>query len=369
MHALARLIARIGLVGLLAVSLVSTGWSVLHLMRDPLIRPLVDRSAAGFAAAVDRELAAVATPERVQARLSALLDEDPRNWIAIQAVQDVAAERGLSLPPDLSARLQALRDADSGWMARAGRCAECVWDAGSCSLTNAFVCQAPVAITPIGDVAGVAHEGYEWATGGQVDQLNLGLSIVGLAATATLFVSGGSSVTIKAGAGILRMARKMHIVSSRLTRMATEAIVDGIDWARLGGARGLGDWLGLMSDPGVLIRAEKLRPLVATMADLGRIGGRLESSATLHLMRYIDTPDDARRLADATEAMGPKVIGRLEILGKSRFLRAGLHLSQTALALIGGLVGLMLSLATMIGGAIHAAMLRALRRSLRAAAR
>jgi hypothetical protein len=344
----------------LAGSLCATLWSGWRIAQNPALRPLVELQGQALAAALDRATARAATPEAIAARLDVLLSEDPRNWLAIEAVEQIAAERGTALPPALAERSAALWAQDNAFLTRAGRCAECVWDPASCSLSNAFLCQAPVAITPVGDVLGIGRAGVAAATGAEVDGIDLALSLAGLGATAAIIASGGSSASVKAGAGALKVARRMDLVSPRLTATLADAAKRGIVWD---------DVLRLdsLTDPARLIRPGVLAPVAAIGADLARTAGALNATRTLHLMRHIDDATDARRIADAAQAAGPRVVGQMELLGKSRFLRAGLRLGDEAAALLAGLAGLVATLGSMAGTALGNAALRGLRRVARRA--
>ncbi|MDE3080091.1 MAG: hypothetical protein KGI94_08695, partial [Paracoccaceae bacterium] len=77
-----------------------------------------------------------------------------------------------------------------------------------------------------------------------------------------------------------------------------------------------------------------------------------------HMLRYVNDAQDARRLADASEALGPKTLGRLEVLGKARFLRLTLRLSHFAIGLVASLFGLILSAGLSLAHALHHAALR-----------
>ena len=353
-----RALARAALTLLLVLSLAGSFWSVRQLLRNPLLSAMVSRSADGIRAATDRAMAAEATPDRIADRLRALLAETPRNWVAIDAVGGVADERGIALPPDLIATRDADRAEDTGLLAAVGGCAACMVDAASCALSAQLLCQAPMVLTPIGDLYGVASEGAHYLAGQPVDDLNLGLSAIGLGATALALASGGSSLTLKAGAGMAKLAHRMGLLSPRLVHLALDAIRDGIDWGGLWAVRS-GD------DLGRLLRPRVLAPVIEVARDTDRIETALGPAATLHLLRYVDDAQDARHLADAAEALGPKTVGRLEMLGKSRFLRLTLRFSHFALGVMASLFGLILSAGTMLAHALHHAALRGLRRAAR----
>ena len=353
-----RLAARRVLLLVLLVSLALSARSLATIARSPGIAPFVDRGVDGIDAAMDRALAREATPERIEALLRERLAEAERNWLAIRAIEGVAAERAIVLPPGLTADLAAARDEDSGLLASAGGCLACAYDPAECTLSAQLLCQAPMLATPLGDIAGLAKEGFAYSTGGEVDEINLALSLVGLGATALVVATGGSSVTVKLGAGLARLARRMGLVSPALARIASAALRGGVDWARLPSVRGA-------DDLGRVLRPERFAPLVAITSDLGRTRRAIGTTGALHLLRHVDDAADARRIANAAEAMGPKTVGRMEVLGKSRFLRATVRISNLALQLFAGLIGLLLSLASLIGSGLSSLAMRGLRRAAR----
>lgn len=355
-----RRLARLGLAVLLAASLALSLWSAARIAADPMLAPLIERGQAEIAAAANRTLAREATAEVLAARLTALLAETPRNWIAIQAVEQIAADRRLTLPDALAETRAAAWDEDTGFLARAGDCAACIWDAGQCSLSNALICNAPVTISPLGDVLGLSRAGVAFARGEEIDQFDLGLSIVGLAATVTLLASAGSSASVKLGAGLMRLARRMDLLTPRLTAQIGGTLKGAVDWAGLAAVRSADDLAGV-------IRAERLAPLAALATDLGRLREATGVTETLHLLRHVDDAADARRLANLAEATGPRSLGLVEVLGKSRALRLTLRWSDEAVALVSGLVGMLAALASALAGLLQGVTLRLLRRLLRPA--
>lgn len=342
------------------LSLILTGQSYYALAQNPLVSPMVERGAAGISAAVERQMQRAATPERIAQRLEELLAEEPRNWLAIDAVLAVAEERQLDLPPGLRDRIEARRGADHDWLASSRACLVCAADPAQCQLSAVLLCQAPMVLTPLGDLTGLAREGVNYVSGSPVDRLNLTLSLVGLGATGLVLATGGSSYTLKLGASLLKTARRMDLVTPGMMRIAGRAAEEGVDWGRVPAAT-------LRGNPADAFRPAALRPLAAIGSDLGRVANRLGPEDALHLMRYVEDGGDARRLANASEALGERTVGRIEVLGKGRFMRATVRASNLALRLIGGMAGLMISAALLLGQAIGNLMLRRLRRGLRRA--
>lgn len=353
-----RLAARRLLLLILLASLVLSGQSLATIARSPGIAPFIDRGADSIDAAMERALATEATPERIETLLRERLAEEDRNWLAIRAIEGVAAERAIPLPADLTTAMAEAWEQDSGFWASAGGCLACAYDPAQCTLSAELLCQAPMVATPLGDIAGLAKEGLAYTTGAEVDEINLALSLVGLGATALVVASGGSSVTVKLGAGVAKLARRMGLVSPRLGALASDALRSGVDWARVPAVRGT-------DDLAAVLRPDRFAPLVAIASDLGRTSRTLGTTDALHLLRYVDDAPDARRIANAAEALGPKTVGRMEVLGKSRFLRATVRLSNLALELFAGLIGLLLSAASLLGSGLSSLAMRGLRRAAR----
>lgn len=354
MRAAARLLARVGLRTLLVGSLLVTARGVIDLRVNPALAPFVERGATEFRAAVDAATARAATEAHVSALLSGYLAQNPRDWIALRAVEAVAAERGLALHPTLVARIEAAWKADSDFLTKAGSCLRCTIDATTCSVSEALVCNVPVALTPVGDVTGLMQEGMHAARGKPVDKLNLTLSALGLGATVAIVASEGSSLTVKAGASGLKMARKMRLLNPKMEGWLLRAGSDAVDMDALKQLR----W---PSDLSRVFRHAPLEEIAGAGSDLWRVAQATDAKTALRLLPHVDDAADARRLARMSEALGPKTLGRIEVLGKARLFRLGLRLSDLARDLLLGLAGLAASAV----GFAHGAGLHLARRGLR----
>lgn len=340
---------------LLGMALVASAFFTLHSARqiaaNPALTPVIDRSREEIIAATDRLMARNATETRLSQMMATRLSERPRNWVALQALHDEATSRGFPVPPEYDAAWQA----DSGMLAATGNCLSCIWDIATCTLSTALICKAPILLTPIEDLRGLAQAGADYARDVPIDQLDLGLSVIGLGATAAIVATGGTSATIKVGTATLRLARGMGRLSPRLARHLGTAFADGIRWVDLPGVRSA-------DDVSRLIRADVLRPVAAALSDLGRVADAAGPVHALHLLPLVDDAADARRLARAAEALGPRTVRNAEVLGKTRLLRATLRISDLGLTLILGLSGLMMSVGALLGSLAQNWMLRAMRR-------
>lgn len=354
-----RALARIILTLALAVSLVLTMTAAGRLAADPVLAPWRDATLSEITVATDRLLSETAAPDAVIARINARLTEEPRDWVVLDALTDLARERAIDLPPDLVDRLQMQRDADSGLLATATACGACVMDASTCSVNLLLMCRAPVDLTFVGDIAGIVRAGTAHLAGQEVDEIDLGLSIAGLAATALVLFSGGASITVKAGAGLAKIARGAGRLSNGLTDVIRVAVRDGVDWTRLPAVRS-------PDDLALAIRADAFQPLFDTTADLTRLQGVTGTARALHLLPLVDGPTSARRIANAAESIGPsRLVGAVEMAGPARVLRATVRFSGTAVQFVSAFAAFVTLLAAMIVGALKSASLRLLRRAAR----
>lgn len=332
MRRLVRRLLALALAGSLLLTLLTSARVAL----DPALTPWRDATAAEIVAATDRMLLTEATPARIESLVLTRLAEAPRNWASLTAIRALADERGIPLAPDTAAAYDAALAEDDGVIKQAGDCAKCIWDITQCSLNTVLICRAPVDLTFVGDLAGVARAGSAYVAGAEIDEVDLGLSVVGLAATAAILVSGGSSVAVKAGAGAVKVARGMGRLSGGMTDMARVAVKSGVKWDALPTVRST-------DDLAATLRWEAFAPLAATLTDVERIRVVTGTTEVLHILPMIDTAKDARRLGNAAEALGPKLVGRAEVLGKAKLIRATTRITGVAWAMGSGIVGLFLS--------------------------
>ncbi|MCC5955493.1 MAG: hypothetical protein JJU07_05275 [Natronohydrobacter sp.] len=346
-----RSVARLVLTGLMVAGLVWSGLSLWRFIQSPVGGVLVARSEAQLSAAYEHALARHATAEAIAARISARLQEMPRNWVALEGLMALA--EGQELPEPVASAYAQAHAEDHSWRAMGASCGACAVDLRHCSMGADLGCGIGVNLTVAGDVLSLGRESGAWMRGEDLDALDVTLSFIGIGATGLVVATGGTSLAVKAGAGVMKVAHRMGRLSPGLRRIYTRAAREGVDWAAFGAAR-------TTDDLARLARMEALRPALDVTEALGRVQARVGTRGALHLVGQVDTLDDARRLARASDALGPRSVGAFEVLGKSRFLRTGLRLSDT---LREAIAGLMAALAAGLG-LIWNRMVRRLRRAV-----
>lgn len=346
----------------LMLALLASGYlffdSARSIWANPQLKPFRDATVAEIEAAVERQLAAALNSNQLAEKLEMRLQEDPRNWVVLDALVVAAQENGTVLSDDLEAQLKAARDEDFSTLSLISDCAECALDFNACTLTLALACKAPILLTPIEDLRGIVQAGTDYAFGQPIDQIDLGLSIVGLSATGLALASGGSSLSLKGGSATLKLARGLNLLSPRLVDEVSSTLGRGINWAAVPTVRNV-------DDLAAVVRTETLVPLSGMLTDLGRTSETVGTAATLHLLPLVDTANDATRLSRLGAALGHKTVASAELLGKSRLFRATVRLTDQAIQLAVGVFGTLTAIGALLASAVQSVLIRKLRRRLR----
>lgn len=333
------------LLGALALGMaLASGWQAVALWRGG--GWWVERAEENLEQVYARVMARVATPVRIAALIETRLAETPRNWHVIEAL----LAESTPVPPKLQASITAARAEDFSPLAKLGACWACSYDLSQCTLGPDLVCGLSVNLTFAGDLLVLGREGLALGQGAEVDGLDVTLAFIGLGATALVVATGGTSYTVKAGAGLVRVAHRMGRLAPDLRRVYTRAFREGIDWAAV--SRGV---------PLVrATRADALTPAMRLSDDLGIMLERTGSAGTLHLLGAATTVPEARSLARTARVLGPRSTTALEVLGKSRVMRLGLRVSNEVFGVLAALGAALSLLGSLSAGWI----LRRVRRML-----
>ncbi|MFT6451665.1 MAG: hypothetical protein ACJA06_001150 [Halocynthiibacter sp.] len=316
-----------------AITLVATLWVW---MQNPFAAPLIARSEAGAQAILTKAIARRVTPDWAILRLEAALAAG--DYDEMQLILDIALDHGIALPRELLERMAEFAAKAEGPLAAAADCATCAYDISTCErIAQMASCALPIEMTPLGDMNALRRAGFAYATGGEVDRLDAGLALVGLGATGLAVFTGGSTLSIKVGASLLRSGRRMGALSASFTALLFRKADDiEIKWSQLPNyALGRAD-LKDVADPA------KLADLGHLAGDMGAIRTATSTGEALVLMRYVDTAADARAMAKLASVQGSKTRATMRVLGKSRAFRALVRLSDLALGALALLMALFL---------------------------
>jgi hypothetical protein len=237
-----------------------------------------------------------------------------------QSYVDLAGERSVPLPPELTQRVSAAVEHENSAMATAERFArgfitgepdDMVGLAGT-AIGDLFV---------FGDIRDAVREGGRYVTGAPVDELVLGLACVGIAITAGTYASLGAGTPARIGISALKAARKTGRIGARMAGWIGRSLREIIDWPAL--RRAGGSW----SEPVVAVRAareavklEKADGLVKLAGDVGRVQARAGTQAAIDGLKLADNPREMARVATLAEKKAGKTRAILKTLGRGAIL-------------------------------------------------
>jgi len=342
-------------------SLTISAWHLFQFWHDPLVRLTVERSVEEIRERLESELTRGATPEAMAARLRELLAEQPRDWSRIDAITELAEARQAPLPDDVVAEVEAARGEDHSALELTKACAVCAWDYDNCSLSNVFVCRVPLDLTPVGDIGSILRELWHMAAGQEVDQIDLVLSTFGVGAVVIAPVVGGTSLSLKLGAGAAKAAYRMGSLSGPIVAEGRRLGARAVDWDLLRHSRP-GRFLDVLPRA---LRKDAAEPIVGFLRDVEEMRGAIGARQTRFVLRQVDSAEEARRMTAVAKAAKTKTAGSLEMLGKRRLLRLAARWSDEAYALLKAITGLLIALVMLFFSMLKAVLLRLLRRAAR----
>ncbi|SMX43829.1 hypothetical protein RUA8715_02284 [Ruegeria arenilitoris] len=341
---------------LLVGSLTLSALNIWQIVNNPASTLLVERGLDELRLKYEKALSKAASPELIEQRLSARLSETPRDWIAIEALQGVAEDKKIELREATKEQIQAAASEDSGFFKTSGKCLKCALDAAQCELSAVLFCQLPVALTPIGDVSGIVKGGYAYSKGQDVDEVDVILSVVGLTAVAAAYPSAGTSLSIKAGAGMAKLMNSVGALPTSIRKQFVRSFEDGVEWSQVTSVRSI-------EDLRALIKPAVLNETVEMVSYIGKISGSMSTVDAIYVVKRVDGIEDLVPISRASEALKGKTVGAMEVMGKNKFIRTTMKWSDEAASVILGLVGLLSALVGLFWSVLTSAMLRVARRT------
>lgn len=175
-------------------------------------------------------------------------------------------------------------------------------------------------LTVVGDVRDIGTEGSKLVQGQEYSKFVLGLSVVGLAATAATIASGGSALPARIGVSLLKVAKKAGTITVEFTRDFTRLLNEAVNFEKLGGTLksvNLADSSATrhaITDYAQGISMAKITPVLGDMAALEKSVGPAES---VRLLKYVDKGEDLARITRMSGKLGPKTRGIISITGKT----------------------------------------------------
>jgi hypothetical protein len=245
---------------------------------------------------------------------------------------DIAGFMGLDLPPETKTRLQNATSTVANVVRDTGQFATgFVTGEG---LSMAGIAGAIAAdLTVVGDVRDIAGEGAKLVQGKDYNELILGLSVVGVAATAATVATGGGGVVAKAGVSILKVAKRSGHLTVEFGRTLTRMTRDAVNLPELGRVLRNTNLSDLRATEAAVtsyaktVKGAEIFPVVAKLNDISRV---TSPSETVRLLKYVRTTENLDDIARMSARYGKKTRGIIEITGKAalRAFKTGLNIIE-----------------------------------------
>lgn len=177
-------------------------------------------------------------------------------------------------------------------------------------------------LTVYGDLRDITLEGGRMLAGEDYSPFILGLSAVGIAATAGTIATGGGGVVVKAGVSFVKFARRAGHMSAGFAARLLRLSEDAID---LPGLKGVLKTLDLADPAGSWTRLSKyLREvkdarIFKVLGKLEEIRAEVGTTEALRLLKRMDKIEDVDEIHTIAKAAGKRTRGVMELTGKSTF--------------------------------------------------
>ena len=211
-------------------------------------------------------------------------------------------------------------------------------------------------LTVYGDLRDIVLEGGKMIAGEEYSEFILGLSVVGLAATAGTMATGGGGIIVKAGISFVKFAKRTGRLTAGLTAQLLRLTDEAVDMPGFRAAlRGIdladpaGSWKAL-TRYAEGVRGARLFDVLGKMEDIRAATGTTEALRLLKRMDRIEDIDDIHGIA---KSAGKRTRGVIELTGKTsmRAIKTTAHVLQIAFEYVWPLI-------LWIGGLLAAIALR-----------
>jgi hypothetical protein len=267
--------------------------------------------------AVRADLSAAASPTKINIKILEALERDDIEDADMYA--DIGKYMNYEIPADTLRRLDEAHSMSATVVRN-------TWEFGTGFVTGEGDSNAGLAgavtsdLTVIGDVRDIATEGGKWLAGQPYNELVVGLSMVGIAATGLTVATGGGGIVVKAGVSIMKAAKR----AGRLTKEFGEVLLrmtrDAVNMPALREALRATDLTDLAKTQRVLtdyakgVRTAEVFPVLSRIGDVNKAVGPAE---TIRLMKFVKNGENLEDVALMTERFGTKTRGIIELTGKA----------------------------------------------------
>jgi len=267
--------------------------------------------------AIQHELSEKATPEELNKRTLAALERGDIS--EARSFADLAQSLGRPLPDGTMQKLlneegptrSAIRGTGeflSGFVTGSGE--------GLAGLTGAVISD----FTVIGDLRDISREGSRMMMGEPYSRFLLGLSAVGIAATAATIASGGGGAPVRLGVSVLKAAWHGGTMTAGLAVGLGRMLTRAVNFTALGDiARGLDITSSRSLREAAIDVGKNVRPQVfaGVASDVAAVERTVGAADTVRLLRYVNSTEELAELPAFTTKFGARSRAVASFMGRA----------------------------------------------------
>ena len=298
---------------------------------------------------IDAELKQVATQEYLESKIEeALVQEnidDAKSYIGLANYQNIPINSELKTKVEkqkrpIASTIRGVKEFASGFITGKSESAA--------SLGGSVVSD----FTVVGDLRDSYKEGSKYLQGQDYDKFLLNISLVGLAITASTYVSFGATAPVKTGEAVVKSAYKsgkltkgfIKLLDKKFSKSVNLKLVKNLDFK---------SFSKFKNSSKAVVRSINTKPFKALFKQLNRIKNNTSYIDSVKLLKYANSEKDLAKIVKVSAKYKDNTVGVFKVLGK-KVLRAGKvvvkYTTKFILNIIGFLFSIIGFLVTMLFG-------------------
>ena len=165
--------------------------------------------------------------------------------------------------------------------------------------------------TVVGDIRDIKNEGKKYLQNKPYDEFVLGMSVVGVALSASTYLSFGSSSPLKISASMLKTAKK----TKSLTKGFTKTLIKQMDKTYDKRLFKQMDFQDINSIKRAL-KSVDITPLEKTLTKLSKVSQNTSLYDTLYLLKYVENEKDLSKVLKLSQKYKKNTKAVIKVLGK-----------------------------------------------------
>ncbi len=168
----------------------------------------------------------------------------------------------------------------------------------------------------VGDIRDIYREGGKFTNDESYDKFTLQLAIIGVALSATTYISLGATSGAKVGVSILKVAKKTNSLSNGFIGIINKRLNKSVDFKVLK-TLNFSSILSIKSSKEILYKSINLKPINALLSNLSSIKKSTNSlEDTVSIIKYVNNSKDLKKVINISKRYKKNTKAVFIVLGK-----------------------------------------------------